>query len=99
MTETTAEPDIVAALDVEKLMGGRPIERIVYSSKEIAEQVARIGEEITREYEGEADLLILGLLKGSFIFLSDLVRRISRPLQVDFLVASSYGSGTSSSTH
>jgi hypoxanthine phosphoribosyltransferase len=97
MTETTALSDTVAELDVEKLTGGRPVERIVYSSKEIAEQVARIGEEITREYEGEADLLILGLLKGSFIFLSDLVRRISRPLQVDFLVASSYGSGTSSS--
>ncbi len=97
MTETTAEPDTVADVDVEKLTGGRPVERIVYSSKEIAEQVARIGEEITREYEGEEDLLILGLLKGSFIFLSDLVRRISRPLQVDFLVASSYGSRTSSS--
>ncbi len=97
MTETTAESDTVADVDVEKLTGGRPVERIVYSSKEIAEQVARIGEEITREYEGEEDLLILGLLKGSFIFLSDLVRRISRPLQVDFLVASSYGSRTSSS--
>lgn len=97
MTETAAEPDIVTDVDIEKLMGGRPIERIVYSSKEIAEQVVRIGKEITRAYEGEADLLILGLLKGSFIFLSDLVRRISRPLQVDFLVASSYGSGTSSS--
>lgn len=97
MTETTAESDTVADVDVEELTGGRPVERIVYSSKEIAEQVARIGEEITREYEGEEDLLILGLLKGSFIFLSDLVRRISRPLQVDFLVASSYGSRTSSS--
>ena len=39
----------------------------------------------------------MGLLKGSFIFLSDLVRHIDRPLQVDFLVASSYGSDTSSS--
>jgi len=42
-------------------------------------------------------LLVLGLLKGSFIFLSDLVRKIDRPLQVDFLVASSYGEGTVSS--
>src|SRR5690606_14197426 len=42
-------------------------------------------------------LLVLGLLKGSFIFLADLVRRIERPLQVDFLVASSYGAGTVSS--
>jgi hypoxanthine phosphoribosyltransferase len=59
--------------------------------------VDRIGQEVTREYEGEEDLLVLGLLKGSFIFLGDLVRRISRPLQVDFLVASSYGSGTRTS--
>lgn len=41
--------------------------------------------------------MVLGLLKGSFIFLSDLVREIGRPLQVDFLVASSYGDGTESS--
>jgi hypoxanthine-guanine phosphoribosyltransferase len=94
MTETTTVPDTFADVDVQKLMGGRPLERIVYSAEEIAEQVARIGEEITRAYEGEADLLILGLLKGSFIFLGDLVRRISRPLQVDFLVASSRTSWT-----
>jgi hypoxanthine phosphoribosyltransferase len=37
---------------------------------------------------------VLGLLKGSFIFLADLVREIARPLHVDFLVAASYGSGT-----
>jgi hypoxanthine phosphoribosyltransferase len=42
-------------------------------------------------------LLVLGLLKGSFIFLSDLVRQIDRPLHLDFLVASSYGTGTVSS--
>lgn len=97
MTGTAAVPGASTDVEVEKLMGGRPVERIVYSSHEIAEQVARIGAEITRDYEGEEDLLILGLLKGSFIFLSDLVRQISRPLQVDFLVASSYGSGTTSS--
>lgn len=97
MTEITAVPGTLADVDVEKLMGGRPLERIVFTSEEIAEQVARIGAEITRDYEGETDLLILGLLKGSFIFLSDLVRRISRPLQVDFLVASSYGAGTTTS--
>src|SRR5690606_17030770 len=42
----------------------------------------------------DTKLLVLGLLKGSFIFLADLVRQIPRPLHVDFLVASSYGSGT-----
>jgi hypoxanthine phosphoribosyltransferase len=47
--------------------------------------------------EWRQQLLVLGLLKGSFIFLSDLVRQINRPLHVDFLVASSYGDGTVSS--
>ena len=55
-----------------------------------------LGEEITTAYP-DGDLLVLGLLKGSFIFLSDLVRAIHRPLQVDFLVASSYGDATVSS--
>ena len=95
----TVSPQNLSDLHVEQITGGRPIERIVFSAEEIAEQVARIGAAITQEYEGEDDLLNLGLLKGSFIFLSDLVRQIHRPLQVDFLVASSYGAGTSSSGH
>ena len=52
--------------------------------------------EITETYP-DGDLLVLGLLKGSFIFLSDLVREINRPLHVDFLVAASYGDATVSS--
>lgn len=77
--------------------GGRPLSRIVYSSDQIAARVREMGEEITEGIPAGEDLLVLGLLKGSFIFLSDLVREIRRPLQVDFLVASSYGSGTTSS--
>ena len=76
--------------------GGRELERIVYSADEIAERVREMGQAISRDYEGADDLLVLGLLKGSFIFLADLVRCISRPLHVDFLVVSSYGLGTSS---
>jgi hypoxanthine phosphoribosyltransferase len=75
---------------------GRSVRRIVYSQEQIAERVRELGAEITEAYK-EGDLLVLGLLKGSFIFLSDLVREIGRPLQVDFLVASSYGDGTTSS--
>lgn len=55
-----------------------------------------LGDEITAKYP-EGELLVLGLLKGSFIFLSDLVREIRRPLQIDFLVAASYGDSTVSS--
>ena len=77
--------------------GGRELERIVYTPEEIAVRVREMGAEITRYFPPDEDLLVLGLLKGSFIFMSDLVRDITRPVQVDFLVASSYGSGTSSS--
>jgi hypoxanthine phosphoribosyltransferase len=56
-----------------------------------------MGREITLAYPEEEELLVLGLLKGSFIFLADLVREIARPIHVDFLVAASYGTGTVSS--
>jgi hypoxanthine phosphoribosyltransferase len=72
------------------------LKRVVFDQETIAERVKELGEEITAAYP-EGELLVLGLLKGSFIFLSDLVRRIDRPLQVDFIVASSYGDGTVSS--
>jgi hypoxanthine phosphoribosyltransferase len=75
---------------------GRAVRRIVYSEEQIAARVAELGADITAAY-AEGELLVLGLLKGSFIFLSDLVRKIERPLQVDFLVASSYGDSTVSS--
>ncbi len=76
-------------------LAGRTLRRIVYDEQQIAKRVRELGVEITRAYP-EGDLLVLGLLKGSFIFLSDLVRQITLPLQVDFVVASSYGDGTES---
>lgn len=69
---------------------------IVFDAETIDARVRDLGAAITAAYP-EGDLLVLGLLKGSFIFLGDLVREIERPLQVDFVVASSYGSGTTSS--
>ncbi len=76
--------------------GGTTLKRIVFDEETIARRVRELGQEITARYT-EGELLVLGLLKGSFIFLSDLVRRIDRPLQVDFLVAASYGAETVSS--
>jgi len=76
--------------------GGREIAEVVYDPATIAARVAELGREVTAHY-GDGELLVLGLLKGSFIFLGDLVRAILRPHQVDFLVAASYGSGTTSS--
>lgn len=75
---------------------GRAVHRIAFDEPTIARRVHELGEEITAAYP-DGDLLVLGLLKGSFVFLADLVRQIRRPLQVDFLVASSYGEATVSS--
>src|ERR671926_427292 len=77
--------------------GGRPVKSIVYDESTIAARVQALGAEITRAYP-DGDLLVLGLLKGSFIFLSDLVRHIERPIQIDFLVASSYDGKVSTGT-
>lgn len=77
-------------------LSGRAVKRIAFDEAAIARRVSELGSEITAAYP-DGDLLVLGLLKGSFIFLSDLVREITRPLQVDFLVASSYGDATESS--
>ena len=82
--------------EVLRRTGGKPIKSIVYDAAKIARRVDELAAEITAAYP-EGDLLVLGLLKGSFIFLGDLVRQIQRPLQVDFLAASSYGAGTVSS--
>ncbi len=76
--------------DVLRRTGGRPVKSIVFDQRTIAERVQSLAVDITAAYP-DGDLLVLGLLKGSFIFLSDLVRAIERPIQVDFLVASSYG--------
>lgn len=86
MNTSTADPRLL----------GRAVRRIAYTEEQIAARVQELGAEITKFYP-DGELLVLGLLKGSFIFLSDLVRSIERPLQVDFLVASSYGDSTVSS--
>jgi hypoxanthine phosphoribosyltransferase len=75
---------------------GRKVRQIVFTKEQIAQRVKELGADITAAYP-DGELLVLGLLKGSFIFLSDLVREIGRPIQVDFLVASSYGESRESS--
>ncbi|MEX1998364.1 MAG: hypoxanthine phosphoribosyltransferase, partial [Gemmatimonadales bacterium] len=82
--------------EILKRTGGRPVEGVVYDAERLAARVRELGAAITAYYP-DGELLVLGLLKGSFIFLSDLVRSILRPHQVDFLVAVSYGAGTKSS--
>lgn len=67
------------------------------SAKAIAARVEALAREITDYYKGCDKLVVVGLLRGSFVFIADLVREIDLPVQVDFLEASSYGDATHSS--
>jgi hypoxanthine phosphoribosyltransferase len=69
---------------------------ILFSGEAIASVVARLAAEISRDYRSK-DPLFIAILKGSFIFMADLVRRLDFPLELDFVRLSSYGSGRRSS--
>jgi len=75
------------------------IEKKFISEQEVQSIVARLGKEITEHYseKEDLDLLVIGLLRGSFVFMADLIRVIPLPLTVDFMTVSSYGEGTESS--
>lgn len=68
----------------------------VLTKEEIATRVKDVAQSISTDYK-DRDLILIGILKGAFIFLSDLIRHLSIPVKVDFMCVSSYGSGTSSS--
>ncbi len=74
----------------------KDIEKILVTEEELAQVTKKLGEQITRDYTGKK-LLIVGVLKGSIYFLTDLSRHIDLPCHIDFVQASSYGSGTVSS--
>ncbi len=72
------------------------IERVLISEEELAGIVKRLGSQITEDYKGK-DLLLVSILKGSVIFMADLMREVKLPCNIDFMAVSSYGSGTKSS--
>ncbi|MBU5435344.1 hypoxanthine phosphoribosyltransferase [Pseudoflavonifractor sp. MSJ-37] len=72
------------------------IERVLFSEEQLKQRVAEIAQQIDRDYEGKEPLLV-SVLRGSFVFMADLVRQITLPCTVDFMAVSSYGSGTTSS--
>lgn len=72
------------------------IDRMI-SAKEIAARVEALAREITARFKGTDKLIVVGLLRGSFVFIADLVRELDLPVEVDFLEASSYGDGMESS--
>ncbi len=74
----------------------KPVGEVLITAEQIREKVREMGRDISRDYEGE-ELFLVGILKGAFIFLADLIREITIPVRVDFLGVSSYGSGTAPS--
>lgn len=69
---------------------------LLYSQERIAVEVSRLAEEINRDYSGR-EILVVGVLKGSFLFIADLVRQLTVPVTIDFMRLASYGSETQSS--
>lgn len=67
--------------------------KVLISEEALQERIKEMGAQLTADY-AEGDLFIVGILKGAFIFMADLIRSIDLPLAVDFVAISSYGSGT-----
>ncbi len=72
------------------------IEEILVSREQIKEMTQRLGKQISVDYEG-CDLVLVGVLKGGFVFLADLMREITIPVDMDLIAVSSYGASTRSS--
>ena len=71
--------------------------KVLLSQQEIADKVCEIGKQITKDYEGK-NLLMVSVLKGSVVFMADLMRAVQIPCAIDFMVVSSYGGANTSST-
>ena len=82
---------IISRADVEA-----PIGEVLVSADQLQRRVSELGAEISRDYAGRS-LLLVGVLKGAVFFLSDLMRFIEIPVEVDFMAVASYGSATDSS--
>ncbi|MDD2672587.1 MAG: hypoxanthine phosphoribosyltransferase [Syntrophales bacterium] len=67
--------------------------KVLYSKEEIRQRVCEMAEKISRDYP-EGDLVLIGVLKGAFIFMADLVRKLKVPCVIDFIRAASYGSSS-----
>lgn len=77
-------------------MYGKEIKKILLSKEVIAKRVAEIGEQISRDYEGEKITLVC-TLRGACVFFADLMRAIHGDVEIDFIAVSSYGAGTKTS--
>jgi hypoxanthine phosphoribosyltransferase len=103
-THTDQQADLVVSLSDQALPTLSPhvqsfendIEQVLLSSDQIQQRIAEIGAQITQQYAGR-DLVLVGVLKGAFVFMADLSRHIHLPLEFDFMAVSSYGAATHTS--
>lgn len=72
------------------------LESILYTKRQLEEAVAQLGARITHDYQGKRPVMVC-ILKGASVFFCDLIRQIDLPLEIDFMVVSSYGASTKSS--
>jgi hypoxanthine phosphoribosyltransferase len=72
------------------------IETLLYSEEQIQDKVLALGQQLSREYQGKNPLMIC-VLKGASFFMADLAKRMSIPIEIDFMAVSSYGASTKSS--
>lgn len=73
------------------------VQEILFTEQQLKDRVAQLGREISRDYAGKEPVLLVSVLRGSYIFMADLSRAIDIPVQIDFMSVSSYGKGTNSS--
>lgn len=73
----------------------KDIQEVLFSQQQLEERVSQIAQEITRDYAGK-EIVLISVLRGSFVFMADLCRHIDLPCTIDFMSVSSYGKGTSS---
>lgn len=69
------------------------VKKILFDEKQLSEKVKELGSKISEDYKGK-DLLVVGVLKGSVLFASDLIKNITIPCEIDFMAVSSYGNST-----
>ena len=72
------------------------LESILYTKEQLAEAVQKLGKQITQDYQGKKPVMVC-ILKGASVFFVDLIREIDLPLEIDFMIVSSYGASTKSS--
>ena len=72
------------------------VEKILISKEDLNKRIKEIGAQITKDFAGE-EIIVIGVLKGSVLFMTDLIREIDLPMDIDFMVVSSYGNDTESS--